>query len=203
MAFGQIDPARLQGEALRRWYLRSPAQIEGERHEAAKRAYEDFFFSPLDAERERPVEAVGFDGEGYIWSQTGDRRWSGRRASTDRQAVGEAQVREVAAGPPTDFWNDWTPCNTLSCHGRPAPAAPPRGGGQSPLPPSYLPRTGGEGRSKRRDFRQCDVQYANDSEVCRSLPEEDVADRQACWESASERQQFCRANDGQVGWPRL
>ena len=31
MAYGQIDPARLQGEALRRWYLRSPAEVEEER----------------------------------------------------------------------------------------------------------------------------------------------------------------------------
>lgn len=31
MAFGQVDPARLEGEALRRWYLRSPDEIDDER----------------------------------------------------------------------------------------------------------------------------------------------------------------------------
>lgn len=46
MASGQIDPARLQGEALQRWYLRSPAEIEEERRVAADRAYENFFGRP-------------------------------------------------------------------------------------------------------------------------------------------------------------
>jgi hypothetical protein len=43
MAFGQIDPARLEGDALRRWYLRSPADIEQERRQAATHAYDSFF----------------------------------------------------------------------------------------------------------------------------------------------------------------
>jgi hypothetical protein len=30
MAYSQVDPARLQGDALTRWYLRSPADIEQE-----------------------------------------------------------------------------------------------------------------------------------------------------------------------------
>ena len=34
MAFSQIDPARLNGEALKQWYLRSPADIEEERQQA-------------------------------------------------------------------------------------------------------------------------------------------------------------------------
>jgi hypothetical protein len=43
MAFGQIDPARLEGDALTRWYLRSPAEIEDERRRAAAKAYDAFF----------------------------------------------------------------------------------------------------------------------------------------------------------------
>lgn len=43
MTAGQIDPARLDGEALRRWYLRSPADIEQERRVSAARRYESFF----------------------------------------------------------------------------------------------------------------------------------------------------------------
>jgi hypothetical protein len=43
MAYGQVDPGRLQGEAPRQWYLRSPADIEQERQERAARGYEDFF----------------------------------------------------------------------------------------------------------------------------------------------------------------
>lgn len=43
MAYGQIDPARLEGDALTRWYLRSPDNIEQERQEAAAQRYQDFF----------------------------------------------------------------------------------------------------------------------------------------------------------------
>lgn len=43
MAHGQIDPARLEGDALNRWYLRSPADVEAERSRAADRAYREFF----------------------------------------------------------------------------------------------------------------------------------------------------------------
>jgi hypothetical protein len=42
MASGQIDPARLEGEALRRWYLRSPDEIDAERRQAADRAHDEF-----------------------------------------------------------------------------------------------------------------------------------------------------------------
>ena len=41
MAFSQVDPARLQGDA--RWYLRSPADIEAERATIAAQAYRAFY----------------------------------------------------------------------------------------------------------------------------------------------------------------
>jgi len=43
MAFGQIDPARLRGDALTRWYLRSPAEIEEEKRQQAEQAYNAYF----------------------------------------------------------------------------------------------------------------------------------------------------------------
>lgn len=43
MAYGQIDPTHLQGDALARWYLRSPSDVEQERQAAAERTYADFF----------------------------------------------------------------------------------------------------------------------------------------------------------------
>lgn len=43
MANRQVDPSRLQGEALKKWYLRSPAEIEQERQAAAERRYNEFF----------------------------------------------------------------------------------------------------------------------------------------------------------------
>lgn len=42
MADGQVDPARLKGEALRQWYLRTPADIAAEREAAASKRYAEF-----------------------------------------------------------------------------------------------------------------------------------------------------------------
>jgi hypothetical protein len=38
-----VDPARLSGEALRRWYLRSPDEIAAEKQAAEKQRYQEFF----------------------------------------------------------------------------------------------------------------------------------------------------------------
>ncbi len=43
MSYGPIDPASLQGDALTRWYLRSPDDIEQERQAAATQRYQQFF----------------------------------------------------------------------------------------------------------------------------------------------------------------
>jgi hypothetical protein len=43
MPTGQIDPARLEGEELGRWYLRSPRQIEEEREAAAAKKRAEFY----------------------------------------------------------------------------------------------------------------------------------------------------------------
>src|SRR5688572_25372841 len=38
-----VDPARLEGEALTRWYLRTPHEIEAERNSAQEQRYREFF----------------------------------------------------------------------------------------------------------------------------------------------------------------
>jgi hypothetical protein len=43
MAESQVDPARLHGEELRRWYGRSPAQIEEARQAAVQNRYDSYF----------------------------------------------------------------------------------------------------------------------------------------------------------------
>ena len=43
MAVDQIDPGTLEGDNLRRWYMRSPADLEQERQDAASQRYQDFF----------------------------------------------------------------------------------------------------------------------------------------------------------------
>lgn len=217
MAFGQIDPARLEGDALRRWYLRSPAEIEDERRKAQERAYEDFFH-PSGRSRERVAadEAPTEDGaeaagDGFLWSQVGEHRWSGSRQSTERQRpIGglsaSGRARQVAARAPSDFWNDWTPCNTLSCHGRPGPSASPSNGGQSPLPPLLLPRTGGgsggsrgsdDSRGEWSDKPECNQQFEADREICRKVK------KPACWENQNKRLGRCNRPGGTIGDPPL
>jgi hypothetical protein len=104
MAYGQIDPAQLDGDALTQWYLRSPDEIEQERQEAAAQRYRDFFGGNggadqgpgLDAGFATPTQDIdpGLDGgyeasakdtdPGFSWVQVGPDRWSSvSSASTD------------------------------------------------------------------------------------------------------------------------
>jgi hypothetical protein len=81
MAFSQIDPARLHGDALTQWYLRSPADVEEEKRQAASRAYDAFFSKPEDPQSDRGPEAAsmpapasnaaGISDADVIWRQIG------------------------------------------------------------------------------------------------------------------------------------
>eukprot|EP01041_Mallomonas_annulata_P026928 gene26928-48386_t len=42
----RVDPARLEGDALSRWYRRSPQEIERERELRARRQYDAYFGGP-------------------------------------------------------------------------------------------------------------------------------------------------------------
>jgi hypothetical protein len=94
MAVEQIDPGALEGDALRRWYLRSPADIEQERQDAAAQRYQDFFgdgggvasnptFDPGPYEADEDVRAVGAEPEqptgdaapGFTWVAAGPNRF--------------------------------------------------------------------------------------------------------------------------------
>lgn len=57
MPSGPIDPARLQGDDLTRWYLRTPAELEQERQAAAAKRYDDFFFGGANGD-EDPVRCL-------------------------------------------------------------------------------------------------------------------------------------------------
>jgi hypothetical protein len=56
MPDGQIDPTHLEGEELRRWYLRRSQQIDLEREAAATKRRVDFYASP---QVKGPMEAQG------------------------------------------------------------------------------------------------------------------------------------------------
>jgi hypothetical protein len=57
MADRPIDPMSLTGEALRRWYQRSPAEVEQERQNRRDQRYRDFF-----GERAKPHQGIGLAG---------------------------------------------------------------------------------------------------------------------------------------------
>lgn len=201
MAYGQIDPTRLRGEALRQWYLRSPAEIEDERRRAADRAYDNFFSRP-DSESQT-VGTAGAKSAALAaetpWQRASHNRWRAERVGTDsavRRSVGLADPRVPA-----------TPETCLTCHGRspiPPPAPWPLGpvfGPIGTLPslrdiPGVVP-SGSDGGNPK----QCVVQYDNDSAICRQLPTEGARFR--CWESAAEREAHCIKTKGEVGSPSL
>lgn len=211
MAYGQIDPARLEGEALRRWYLRSPADIEEERRSAAAQRY-DQFFSRRDASAQ--------DGQlaQFVEASTGDfsdtrrtaglaGRWPAEpRATADARQSRPAAYQLAANNSAPRPSSHETPGSCVSCHGHfpPPPLPPPFG--TFPFPsgsfpffrdlPGRSPSGSGGGNPK-----QCTVQYENDSEICRHVPNRHA--RRRCWESAAKREAYCITSKGEVGYPSL
>lgn len=183
MALGQTDPARLQGEDLRRWYSRTPAEIVAERTAAAKQAY-NTFFSRLGGE---------------VLSDLG-----ASPAITPASSNPRGAPAPVAA-PSRGFWNYWSPQGCASCHGYTPGTLPPLGG-QSPLPPTYSPRSGGANgqggsRPHRDDREECHQQYASDSQICARLRSpRDIA---ICRDTASKRYANCLPIDGRLDFPAL
>ena len=111
MADRQIDPARLQGEALRRWYLRSPEDLEQERQVAAAKRHRNFFGDPgadpdpgfnqsrvvrqrdIGSDYGRSNESPADDiDEGFNRVPAGQERWRGQRA-------GQGQLQELNWAP--------------------------------------------------------------------------------------------------------
>jgi hypothetical protein len=94
MAFGHIDPARLEGDALTRWYLRSPADIEEEKRQRAEQAYNAFFGQSGETPSDPPPSgdggnATSADLTPRTWTQVGPNRWRSAADVVDRQAAGQ------------------------------------------------------------------------------------------------------------------
>jgi hypothetical protein len=222
MAIGQIDPARLEGDALRRWYLRSPADIEGEREQAAALRYRDFFGavrSPVRAMSLRPSDSPtpievgnkseatslqlseGRDGGLAHYAAAPDTRWG---------VVSHQLVSGPSRGKPPPSGSDCT-----TCHGRlPLPPIPPLPWpiGTFPFPPGSVPSfrdipgsipggSGGSGDStqSRREWSdrsQCNQQFEADREICQK------AKSPQCWANQNKRLAHCSIT-GEVGTPPL
>lgn len=210
MAYGQIDPARLDGDALTRWYLRSPADIEEERRQAAAQAYDSFFSRP--DEGARPVnqpttdtdEADGPDALTTSWTEIGDNRWQGDPGFGSQQVTSAsspyaANSYQVAVTP-RGFSDYWGVPGCANCHGYTPNTLPPTGG-HFPFPPNYSPRSGGSDGSSSSDPRwskrpQCNRQFETDRKICQR------AKSPTCWENSNKRLGVCDRT-GAVSIPPL
>lgn len=172
MAYGQIDPARLHGDALTQWYLRSPSDIEEEKRQAPSRAYDAFFSQPEDRQSDGGLEAASMptpasndtrstDAD-VIWRQIGPNRYRSERASEQISSADTRGFQLAAAKFPA--WGRWPINGCFNCHDtRTGDLLP--GSGPTPRPPMFSPRDGGGGgggSSSRmgRVERQASVQSA-------------------------------------------
>jgi hypothetical protein len=212
MAHGQIDPARLQGEALRRWYLRSPTEIDEERRSAADRAYSAFFSDPNSAPALEPAQRGDQRNSSpdarLVWNASGENRWRAGRTppgqSIAAQPADAGRYQLAAAASPRGFWDYWGVPGCANCHGY-RPGTLPPVGGHSPFPPSYSPRSGNSDGSstpqpRREERRQCEAQERDDRGICSQQPTEPA--KAVCNASATERRVHCDAT-GEIGEPDL
>ena len=209
MAFSPVDPASLQGEALSRWYLRSPAEIEQERQAAQAQKYDAFFgrTEPMDPPTTSPALAYQGSsaaiGDGPTWAAKGTNSWRGQGRSVYRPAAAPqpGQFQLAAASRPATA-PGFVNCPT--CHGRVPPLLP------FPFPflpggPLFrdTPSTPSSGGSQpdRGDKKECDQQYDSDGQICGRL--RSPSDIAICRETASKRYAHCLTPDGTIGFPQL
>ena len=152
MSEAWTDPGSLKGDALRQWYLRSPADIERERQAAAARRYQDFFHGGAAADP-RSAHAAPASGQdidpgfsipgpskdidpgfavpspsgdidpGFTWAQASPNRW--RSVRTHEQSTSPSLLA-------TSFGNNAAPTDgalrSNVSYRSPASAPPPYSG---------------------------------------------------------------------------
>jgi len=182
MAYGQVDPARLQGEALTRWYLRSPAEIEQERREASERAHDEFFgFLGVDGQRADRIQVAEVS--------------QARAPNTSRQQLAAGNARK---------WGYWGIDSCRDCHGYTLETLPPQRG-HSPNPWNWPPlsragSTSSSPRPPREERPECEAQERSDRALCSRQPTGDA--KAACYGTATRRQAHCNQT-GDLGEPPL
>ena len=197
MAFSQLDPARLEGDALKQWYLRSPAEIEAARDATRTQRYQTFVAgirsvgAPERSETGAARTINASEGYGIGHGSTAQPSWLEdtllvRRGGNDTRP-GQVQIGLVPRKAATSVAGI-TDC--VGCHGRAPPLfpfpVPFRPGGfpvfreGSPQPPSKPPE---------RDRKQCDLQYEFDTDICTGQVK--AESKAVCHESAAERLAHC------------
>ena len=116
MPEGQVDPARLEGEALRRWYMRSRDEIEQERQAHQARRYEAFFGAETAASRrvaqpaQQPIRAMDTSDDDILWMANGRGGYRAARRGADDF--------ETSLRPPQDAEHpDYLPANSAANEG--------------------------------------------------------------------------------------
>jgi hypothetical protein len=61
-----MDVGSLEGDALTRWYLRSPGEIDQEREDAAAERYQNFFYGPSGTDPDAGVAQGAPAGDGDV-----------------------------------------------------------------------------------------------------------------------------------------
>jgi len=109
----QVDPARLQGAELERWYRRTPDEIEQERHLGQQALYNDFFFG--EGSGREPGAAGRRNLAGGEGSHNRQRATDHANVALERQ---ESQLPEVGGG-------SWQEAQFAQPRAR-TPSSPPR-----------------------------------------------------------------------------
>jgi hypothetical protein len=215
MSFRQVDPSRLQGEALRGWYLRSPDEIEQERQSAQAQRYEAFVAGirpasqapyPDSQSARAMAPAAQANQPESLWVATGPNRWSSQLATSSDLRPGKAWglrgsfAHETSdGGASRQLAANHGFC--VACHGPGAEPPPPA----MANPPNWPRWTPGPNTTPRKPSKphppQCALQNMNDSRICSREPGD--AWKSVCLRSASDREAHCIASDGEVGWPPL
>lgn len=207
MVYSQLDPARLHGAELTRWYLRSPADIERERQEATDQKYKDFFApattSPFATDRSQVANSGDVENEpSTLWFASGPNRWSNQAATPNAFRPNEALAANGSPGTALGAGARARPVGgdpiCRACHGGGVPPLPPGGifsfrdiPPSSPSSPSKPPEP---------DRKQCEQQLQADTDICSQQPNN--ASKGICREDAMKRYAHCRKT-GEVNTPYL
>ena len=193
MVGSQVDPARLSGDALRRWYLRSPEETAQERLSASERAHDRFLGGEAAIRTSmfamRPTDET--HGAPMLRTASSANRWRGQH---EVSAGFQARSPGNTTAPQTATDHD----DCIGCHGRLRPPTIPfpwtwgRSLRDIPTPPpSKLPE---------RDRKQCELQHEFDTDICNGQATQEA--NAVCHGSASERYAHCRKT-GELDTPHL
>jgi hypothetical protein len=209
MAYGQIDPARLDGDALTRWYLRSPADIEQERQASAAQSYNDFFGN---TDGSSDGLAATTDGQSPDDDPSGSPvpMPSGvpqRLPSSDADSGDDSYLDGGVYYPGQDDAQKTPVANTVwncpTCHGRFPIPIPPQLLPLQPLFRDIPPSSGGASTPEpyRDRHPQCEMQERQDRGICAQQPTAPA--KAVCNASATDRRVWCDQHAGEIGSPDL